>query len=214
MKTIKICIIALVISNSLSAQFNQQTLQLNNDVKIDSIGNAQFEVSGKLTAQQWLAWNYMYGGGQASIVKKNIERSLSPYYVCDFKYTPNEMDRTFSIQYKAKGTVEYLGKDKWVAQVGLKDAQPVKLTENSFNCVTTQANGNIITQTTMKCTLPSDATDMQFDKDEFGNVLVKFKRPTETSIIAGNNNIKMAGYSLTGIGLLSLLAIALKRRKK
>ena len=213
MKTIKFLIILVAVCKIATAQMAQQTLQINSEVKVDSTGNIQFDVSGKLTAQQWLAWNYMYGGGQASMVKRNMERSLSPYYVYDFKYTPNEMDRTFNIQYKAKGTVQYLGKDKWVTMVGLKDAQPVKLSENKFNCVTTETNGNIIIQNTMTCTLPADAANMQFDKDEFGNVLVKYTRPTESTIVSGNKNMQTAGYSLLGAGIIALIAVFAFRRK-
>ena len=104
-KIISITFLVLIAGTVAMAQMNSQTLIINSEVTIDSTGNAFFNVSGKLTAQQWVAWNYMYGGGNASNVKRSIERNLSPYYLYDFKYTPNEMDRTFSIQYKAKGIV-------------------------------------------------------------------------------------------------------------
>ena len=132
----------MLLSSTMNAQLTPTSLQINSEVKIDSVGDAIFEMSGKLTAQQWISWNYMYGGGQASMVKKNIERSLSPYYVYDFKYTPDEMNRSFLVQYKAKGTVEYLGKDKWQLSLGMRDAQPSKLTDNTFNLVVAQATGN------------------------------------------------------------------------
>ena len=198
----------LMTAGVISAQSTSGNMMINTEARIDSIGNAVFETSGQLTAQQWVSWNYMYGGGNASNVKRNIERSLSPYYVFDFQYMPNEMDRSFVIRYKAKGIVEYLGKDKWVASVGLRDAQPIQLSDNSFNCVVSQIGGNnVIIQNSMKVTLPATATQMEFDRDEFNNVLVKYKMPTESITTFGDSKMKATGYSLLALGGLSLLAI-------
>ncbi|TXH20244.1 MAG: hypothetical protein E6Q95_06120 [Chitinophagaceae bacterium] len=215
MKNFKLLISFLILfSSSIDAQFTPPTMQINSEIKVDSVGDAIFEMSGKLNAQQWISWNYMYGGGQASMVKKNIERLLSPYFVYDFKYTPNEMERSYSIQFKAKGTVEYLGKDKWQVSLGMRDAQPTKLTETTFNTVVSQptASGGVL-QNTMKCTLPSDATNMKFDKDEFGNVVVVFNRPTESKIVEGDTNKKTAGYSLIGAGIISLIGLLAFKNK-
>lgn len=212
-KIVSIIVSVLIIPVFLAAQMNTQTLMINSEVRIDSTGNAMFDVSGKLTAQQWITWNYMYGGGNASNVKRSIERSLSPYYVYDFKYTPNEMDRTFSIQYKAKGVVEYLGKDKWIASLGLRDAEPMKLTENTFTCTVSELGNKGIIQNNMRVTLPVAATGMSFDKDEFNNVLVKYNMPTENVVKIGNEKMKTAGYSLMGLGVLSLLMIVVYRQK-
>ncbi|MGC4232561.1 MAG: hypothetical protein QM594_06225, partial [Niabella sp.] len=95
-----------------------------------------------------------------------------------------------------------------------RDAQPMKLTENSFNCVVSQMGGNnIIIQNSMKVTLPVAATNMEFDRDEFNNVLVKYKMPTESITTLGNAKMKTTGYSLLALGGLSLLAIIAFRRK-
>lgn len=213
MKHIYITIISFILSCTVFGQLKQQTMNINTDITVDSSGNTMYQMTGKLNAQQWQSWNYTYGGGNASMVKRNIERFLSPYYVYDFKYTPNEMDRTFDIQYKAKGTIEYLGKDKWAASLGMKDAQPVKLSENVFNCVTSELSGNLVIQNTTKCTLPADVSDMQFDKDEFGNVIVKYKRPTESITTVGNSSMKNTGYSLLALGALGLVSLLAFRKK-
>lgn len=213
MKKLLLIVLTLLITTGIHAQMQSQTMTFNGEIRVDSTGNAIHKMSGKLTAQQWIMWNYMYGGGQASMVKKSIERTLSPYYVYDFKYNPNEMDRTFSIEYKAKGVVEYLGKDKWQANLGLRDIQPVKTSENSFTAVQSQLNGNVVLQTNTTVTLPSDAREMKFDKDEFGNVLVLYKMPTETIMSIGNARMKTAGYSLLGIGLLSLAGLMVFRKR-
>lgn len=213
MKTIQLLIFSIFFWQITDAQFKPETLQIKTDAKVDSIGNAIFTMSGKLTASQWIAWNYMYGGGQASMVKRTIERAASPYYVYDFKYSPNEMDRTFTIEYKAKGAVEYLGKNKWVATIGTKDIQPVKLTPNSVNYVQSEANGNAILQNNMTFTFPSETSNMDFDKDEFGNVTVKYNCPTETAVLSGDKDLKTAGYSLLGAGVLALLALIALRKK-
>jgi len=207
-------VVFLTLQISLAfGQGSNQTLMINTEGRIDSTGNAIFDVSGKLTAQQWINWNYMFGGGNASNVKRTYERALSFFYVYDFKYNPNEMERSFTIQFKAKGVIEYLGKDKWVANLGLREVQPVKLTENSFNCVLAQGDGNNILQNNMRFTLPANATNMVFDKDEFNNVLVYYKMPTESVTTFGDSGMKTDGYSLLGLGLLSFLGILAFRKK-
>lgn len=211
----KIILLLFSIATTYTAfgQGSNQTMMINTEARIDSTGNAIFEVSGKLTASQWINWNYMFGGGNASNVKRTYERALSSFYVYDFKYNPNEMERSFTIQFKAKGVVEYLGKDKWVANLGLRDVQPIKLTANSFNCVLSQGNGNSIIQNNMRFTLPANATNMEFDKDEFNNVLVNYKMPTESVTTFGDSGMKTAGYSLLGLGVLSLIGILAFKNK-
>lgn len=204
---------SILFSSISIAQSSSSNLMINTDVHIDSIGNATFNMSGKLTAQQWINWNYMYGGGNASNVKRTSERASSQFYLYDFKYLPNEMDRSFSIQYKAKGIVEYLGKDKWIANLGLRDAQPVKLTDNSFNCVVAQSTNTGILQNNMKVTLPASASNLEFDKDEFNYITVKYKMPTENLVTFGNFRMKTVGYSLLSIGILSLIGIFAFRKK-
>ncbi|HEX5152621.1 MAG TPA: hypothetical protein VFW07_14320 [Parafilimonas sp.] len=212
-KIFSITFFVFITVTALQAQMNTQTLNINTEASIDSAGNAVFNVSGKLTAQQWIAWNYMYGGGNAFNVKRSIERSLSPYYLYDFKYTPNEMDRSFSIQYKAKGVIEYLGNDKWIASIGLKDVEPMKLTDNTFSCVASQLGNSNIIQNNMKVTLPAAAGSMEFDKDEFNMVQVKYKMPTENIETTGNDKMKTIGYTLMGLGILSFLPIVAFRKK-
>ncbi len=212
-RKIYLAILSILIISIVNGQGSNQTLMINTEARIDSTGNAIFDVSGKLTASQWIYWNYMYGGGNASNVKRTYERALSPYYVYDFKYNPNEMERSFTIQFKAKGAVEYLGNDKWVASLGIRDVQPVKLTENSFNCVVSEGSGNGLIQNNMRFTLPSTANNMVFDKDEFNNVVVNYKMPTESVTTIGNSGMKKTGYSLLGLGVLSLIGLLAFRKR-
>ena len=203
----------LLIAVSFGASAQNPTMVINSEIRIDSVGNAIYEVSAKLTGTQWQNWNAMYGGGNASMVKRSIERSLSPYYVYDFRYLPNEMDRTFIIQYKAKGVVKYLGKDKWLAEVGLKEVQPTKLNENSCSFVTSQLMGNTVLQTNGKVTFPAQTTLMAFDKDEFNNVVIKYTMPTESTTLIGNADKKTMGYSLIGLSALALAGLMFFRKK-
>lgn len=189
------------------AQVLREPMHISSEVTIDSAGNGIFEMSGKLNAQQWQSWNYSYGAGNASNLKRNIERTLSAFYVYDFEYMPNEMDRSFRVRYKAKGVVQYLGKDNWTVMLGLKETQPVKLSSNTLSATMSQPMGSGVMQTNMKVTLPADVTEMEFDKDEFGYVVVKYKRPTETITTTGNPKMKTAGYALLGASLVSFLGI-------
>jgi len=191
----------------------KEPLIFNSEVSIDSAGNATFVISGKLNAMQWQWWNYSYGAGNASNLKRSIEKSVSALYLYDFNYEPNEMDRSFKLTYKAKGVVEYLGKDKWLAELGLRETQPVKITENSFTATLSQPMGYQVLQTNMRVTLPSDVTGMEFDKDEFNYVTIHYKRPTESVMTTGDGRMKTAGYSLLGASLLSMVGLLFLRKQ-
>lgn len=207
MKKILIFILLGMGVQTAHAQVFREPMHISSEVTIDSAGNGIFEMSGKLNAQQWQTWNYAYGAGNASNLKRNIERTLSAFYVYDFEYMPNEMDRSFRVRYKAKGVVQYLGKDNWTVMLGLKETQPVKLGTHTFTATMSQPMGGGVMQTNMKVTLPADVTDMEFDKDEFGYVVAKYKRPTETITTIGDSGKKSAGYALIGASLISLLGI-------
>jgi LPXTG-motif cell wall-anchored protein len=208
-----IIIIFILIGTSFIANAQNSTLIINSEVKIDSTGNAVFEMSGKLTGQQWNLWNSIYGGGNALMVKKQIERTLSQFYVYDFRYSPNEMERTFTIQYKAKGIVKYLGKDKWLAEMGLKENKPTKIGENSCNFVTSQLAGSTVIQTNGVVTFPAQTKNMTFDKDEFNNIVIKYEMPTESITKLGESGTKNLGYSLLGLSALTLAGLVFFRKK-
>lgn len=212
MKKILTCIVILAFTYTVSAQVLREPMLINSEVTIDSAGNGIFEMSGRLNAQQWQSWNYAYGSGNASNLRRNIERTLSAFYVYDFEYKPNEMDRSFVVRYKAKGVVQYLGRDNWTVMLGLKETQPIKLSTNTFTATMSQPMGSGIMQTNMKVTLPGDVTGMEFDKDEFGYMVIKYKRPTETVTTVGNPKMKTAGYALLGASLISFLGIFYYRK--
>jgi len=191
----------------------KEPLIFNSDVHIDSAGNATFTISGKLNAMQWQWWNYAYGAGNSANLKRNIEKSTSSLYLYNFKYEPNEMDRSFTLTYSAKGVVEYLGKDNWLAELGLRETQPVKISENSFTATLSQNMGYSVLQTNMRVTLPNDATGMEFDKDEFNYVTIRYKRPTESVMSVGDAEMKTAGFTLLAAALLSAVGILFLRNR-
>lgn len=209
-------VVSLMVVATLPVSAQQtvkEPLVFNSEAHIDSVGNATFVISGKLNAMQWQWWNYSYGAGNASNLKRNVEKSLSSLYLYDFNYEPNEMDRSFRLTYKAKGVVRYLGKDSWLAELGLRETQPVKITENSFTATISQNMGYSVLQTNMRVTLPADVSGMEFDKDEFNYITIKYKRPTESMMAVGDAGMKTAGYSLLGASLLSMVGLLLLRRQ-
>ena len=151
----------------VSGQGNEP-LKQNMIFRIDSLGNALIEVSSKLSASQWQQWENSYGGKNISLFRRDISRTMNQFYLYDFDYKADEMERNFKISFKAKGVARYLGNNEWVAEMGMKDPDFSKLDNNSFLVTTSQNEGGLLIQLNNTVCFPKKASDVKEDTDEFG----------------------------------------------
>lgn len=163
--------------------FGQDTEVLKQDIvfKIDPLGDATIEVGSKLNARQWQNWENTYGPRNTSILKRDMERALSYFYLYDFKYEQDEMERSYVLSFKAKGLARYLGNDEWRAEMGLKDPDFSKLTDNSYLVSSSLVEAGLIIQQNNKIYFPEEAFDVEEDTDEFGLAVFDYKLKTKSS---------------------------------
>jgi hypothetical protein len=172
-------IVSLFVIN-LSGQ-NTDVLKQDVVFNIDELGNASMEISAKLNAQQWQNWENSYGDKNVSILKRDMERVLSYFYLYDFDYEQNEMERSYVLSFKAKGLARYLGDNEWRAEMGLKDPDFSKLTDNSYLVTSSFAEGGMIVQTNNKIFFPEAASNIEEDTDEFGLAVFDYElKPAST----------------------------------
>lgn len=170
-------ILAINITTVGNAQEVVQGLKQVFDITPDNIGNALVEVSMKLNAQQWDMFKRSTGNN-TNIFKRNMEKALPKYYLTDFNYSEDQMDRSYKIKFKVLG-LSYLNKDGlWESKLEVKNPDVTKLSDKEF--VLTQdvlLNGTLIQQT-QKVHLPSSAKDAKIDKDSFGKAVLHYSTST------------------------------------
>ncbi len=147
------------------------------DITPDNIGNAMVEVSMKLNAQQWDMFK-RNTGNNTNIFKRNMEKALPKYYLTDFNYSEDQMDRSYKIKFKVLGLC-YLNKDGlWESKLEVKNPDVTKLSDKEF--VLTQdvlMNGTLFQQT-QKVHLPDGVKDARIDKDSFGKAVLHYSTST------------------------------------
>ncbi|MFZ6050487.1 hypothetical protein [Halocola ammonii] len=166
------------------------------DMRIDSIGDAHLKVSMEMNAQQWEGWVQSYGNNPAAL-KREMERALPSYFLDDFKFEKDDMNRSFELTFKAYGACDVDRKGRWTMNTETKDANVTELTERKFMMVESpQEYGGSIRQTTT-VTLPNQAENVKIDTDAFGKTVFVFEMDEPGG---GMNYTQWAGIFLLVVG--------------
>lgn len=147
------------------------------DITMDDKGNAAVEVSMKLNASQWDAFKRTIGNN-TSILKREMEKALPKYFLTDFGYSEDQMERSYKVKFNVLGLATLNKGGKWEAKLESKNPDITKLSDREF--VMTQnmtTNGMLINQT-QKLHLPSGAGNAKVEKDSFGQAVMTYSTST------------------------------------
>jgi hypothetical protein len=165
---------------------------------IDEQGDAQVEVTMKMNAAQWQNWQQVYGGGRVSVLKREMVRSLAPYFVENFGYEQDDINRTSRITMAARGVTEYQGDGVWRGEMDMKDPSITDVSDNVFLFTTSTMEGGLLMQQNQRVVLPEDAHSIEHDEDAFGNAIFRYQRPATEQ--AGLPWMLIVGLVLMGGG--------------
>jgi hypothetical protein len=165
---------------------------------VDERGDAQVEVAMTMTAPQWQNWQQIYGGGRISVFKREMERSLAPYFVENFGYEQDDINRSVRITLAAKGVTEYLGNGAWRGELDMKDPSVTSVSQNAFLLTTSTMEGGLLVQQNQRIMLPEDAHSIEHDEDAFGNAIFRYQRPATEQ--AGMPWLLLLGILAAGSG--------------
>lgn len=192
---IAICFAFVLFIHNSQAQQIVDGLKQVIDVNMDDKGNAEFIVSMKLNASQWDNYKRSAISNNNSILKKEMERALPKYYLTDFKFSEDQMERSYKASFNVLG-FGTLGKGgKWETMLETKNPDVTKLSDREF--VITQnmtTNGAFINQT-QKLHLPTSASNAKIEKNSFGN-----------SVLTYSTSIGLIPKLITYGGVLLILA--------
>lgn len=163
------------------------------DFTIDKLGNATVEVSMKLNATQWDYYKKNVGSN-VSILKRSMETALPKYYLTDFSYSEDQMDRSYKVKFKALGICS-INKDKmWEAKLDTKNPDITRISDREFVLNEDVMVNGMLVQQTQKLHLPSGASGGKIEKDSFGKAVFTYS--------TGGGIAKNA---ITGVGILLIL---------
>jgi len=151
-----------------------QGLKQTIDMNIDKLGNANIDVSTNLSAAQWDNFKRNIGNN-VSLIKRSMERALPKYYLTDFNYTEQAMDRAYDVKFKALGICSMNRNGVWEAKLDTKKPDITKLSNYEFVMTEDILTNGALVQQTIKLHLPSVAQGAKVEKDSFGKAEVTYK---------------------------------------
>jgi hypothetical protein len=188
-------IAVLLFNAATQAQQTVQGLRQKLDFTIDDIGNANIEVSMKLNAAQWEGFKRTMGNN-TSIIKRELEKALPKFYLTDFSYSEDQMDRSYTVKMKALGMCMLNKKGSWEAKLDMKNPDITKLADREFLMNQDMMSGGALIQQTLKIHLPSGASDSKVEKDSFGNAVLTYS----TGMGWGHKLVNYGGIVLIAAG--------------
>ena len=183
----------------LSISVRAEKVVVNLDIKINSKGNAKVIYSMKATAMQWKQLMAVYGNNPA-LMKREIIDSLPTYELTNFNFKKDEMNRTFTFSFDAKGVVKYLGKGKWQFEYDKKSTVR-KLNETQWFFTYSEDSGNGLIETDTTVTLPEGAKNAKTTLNEFGKNVLEYTLKPPTHI----NWLLIIGALLILAGIITII---------
>lgn len=191
----KIFALIVLIANVANAQQEIKPIKVNIEFNVDDKGNAKVSYAMTMNAARWDNFKRSLGSNP-SLLKREMERALPAYFLSDFDYKEDVMNRSYSLSFNASGVCKVDEKGKWYAEWDTKNPDVTKLTDNSYMIITDMSLSGQMIQANQKINFPSLASDINQEKDAFGKTRFTFRMSSSS----GTGKIMQYG----GIGCIAL----------
>lgn len=172
MKKLIIFLLSILTINFTSAQ-EIKPFKVNVEFKLDENGSSKVVYSAKMNAGQWDNFKRTMGNNQ-SLLKREVERGLPAFFLSDFEYKEDAMERSYSLSFNAQGVATVNNKGKWVVDLEAKNPDVTKLSDNTYMMITESSSGGQLIQITNKLIFPESASNIKEEKDSFGKAIFTF----------------------------------------
>lgn len=164
------------------------------DITLDDFGNAHIAVTMKLNASQWDMFKKTLGNNTSNL-KREMIKGMPKFYLTDFKYNEDQMERTYTLEMRALAVASVDKNGKWKAALDAKDPDIMKVNENQFKLDANYVSGGGLIEQTQQIYLPGNAKNAKVEKDSFGKAVLTYQTGS------GLMNIL-----ITGAGILFIIA--------
>jgi hypothetical protein len=180
MKKIYLIIASLIIIlpyAKLSAQQSQQVdpQKENINLDIDNIGDGHLQISMSYNASQWENYQRIAGSNAADMWKRQMERSLPSWYLQNWTYKDDPMERTWTLSFDALGMARINDDGNWVVDLDQKKPDITKISDRNYAMTNTYTSYGVLTQELWKINLPGGAGNITQDKDAFGKAIFTYE---------------------------------------
>jgi hypothetical protein len=203
MRYILILTVALMWAPFASAADMMQTLNFDQSMRIDPLGDCTMSIDFTLTAQQFAAWNQKYGRDKA-LLKLDMGKIVSQYDTYDWDVKVQEMERRVTVSFKAHGVVKHDGDGHYEFPVpkswkgGGKNGNTLE-----YNYIEPIGSG-VVGQYQTKLILPASTSDIKDDVGESGEPIVRYVVPVNSSsralLLTVGIIAMVIGLAMTGLG--------------
>ncbi len=162
---------------TITAQQAINPLKVNIIFRLDGYGNSNMEVSTKLNAAQWDIFKQKIGNNVA-ILKRQMERSLPTYFLTDFNYSEESMERIYTLKFKALGVAKFKNKDRRIIEMDSRNPDVTQVSEGVYMMSSTYDQGGMLMQETSKIIFPKGSKDIKVESDSFGKAVFTYTCPT------------------------------------
>jgi hypothetical protein len=197
MKTKFILAIAICLLATFVKAQEIKPFKVNLEFALDEKGDAKVTYSMKMNAAQWDVFKQTTGTNQ-SLLKRELERALPGYFLSDFEYKEDAMNRSYSLTFNAFGMCKMASSGKYTIDLDSKDPDITKVDDHTYMMISESSAGGQLIQTTQKIIFPDVASDITQSKDSFGKAHFVFDMP-------GNSTSGMV-MKYGGIGMMVLAA--------
>ncbi len=180
MKKIFTIILIALLAQRASAQEEIKGLKQTFDITIDNLGGADVEVSMKLNAAQWDMFKRNIGNN-TSILKREMEKALPKYFLSDFNYSEDAMERSYKMKFKTAGMTSINKNGKWEGKLDSKDPDITKLSDREFVMNSDLLSNGMLIQQVQKIHLPAEAKGAKIEKDSFGKAVLTYTTSTSAA---------------------------------
>lgn len=188
---------AMVACAPLALAQDLATMNLEETMKVDAIGDGVMTIKMGFNAEQYLGWQSKYGQNP-SLLKRDMGKFVSQYETSDWDVQQNQMERKVTISVKIRGCVIHKGGGLFEFRVP-KQWRGGDRSGNvySYNFVEAAPGGGVI-QNNVKLILPESASHFAEDKSESGDPIVQYSVP-----IGGAGKVLL----WFGVGLMAIGAV-------
>jgi hypothetical protein len=195
-------IFLLIVFSQLSAQEIIKPGKLNVKWDLDPLGNAHIEASSSLDAMGWDNYKRTFGSNP-DILKRQMERAFPGFFLQNFSYKEDVMNRGWALSFDALGMSKINSKGLWEIDLNSKNPDVTKISDHNYVLTSNYNSQGSLMQEIDKINFPAAAADIKQDKDAFGKAI--FIYTSSTSGGTGNWLILGLGIILALVGLSMLM---------